>query len=228
MNATQLADGLWRWTAAHPHWTAAQETPEGWSRIVACTYFEPPDGGVVLIDPLVPADEAPAFWKALDADVERRGGRVAVVLSNAWHGRSAREMRARYCATVHAHEVAATDVRADITLPFAGDIAELPGGLRAHRIGSCDGGECIIELPAGAGLVFGDAVLGIGGGKVRTLPSSWTPEAGRKTVQARLREELRPLLDAKFERLLVSHGEPVLEGARAAFEDALVQPPKGG
>ena len=63
MRVDRLADGLWRWTAA------AADGAEG-----NCVYHEHPDG-IVLIDPLPPADAADAerFWRALDRDVERIG-----------------------------------------------------------------------------------------------------------------------------------------------------------
>ena len=226
---TRLHDGLWRWTAPHPSWTPSAESPTGWPRDVGSLSFEPAGGGIVLVDPLVPADDAPEFWKHLDADVARRGGRVDVVLTNAWHGRSAREIRARYGGDVHvhAHEDAVKDVQADVTSPFGGEVADLPGGLRAHRVAPCDGGETIVELPEGLGLVFGDVLLGWGEGSVRTMPTSWAPEEDRATFQARLREVLRPMLQRPFARLLVSHGEPVLTGAEAAFEEALEAPAKG-
>ena len=230
MHVQRLTEGLWRWTAPHPHWTPAADGPTGWPQQVGSLYFEPPGeaSGVVLVDPLVPAAEAASFWKHLDSDVARRGGGVVIVITNAWHGRSADAVRERYGAEVHAHRVAAGDVQAVVTHPFDGDEAGLPGGLSAHHVTPCDGGECVVELPGGAGLAFGDCLVGIGGGRVRTLPTAWAPEAGRATFQARLREVLRPLLARPFERLLVTHGEPVLQAAHEAFEGALVAPPQGG
>ena len=62
MDVQRLADGLWRWTTFYPEWNA----------VVGCVYYEAPDA-VVLIDPLVPEDEADRFWKALDRDVKRAG-----------------------------------------------------------------------------------------------------------------------------------------------------------
>lgn len=78
MQVDRLADGLWRWTAGD----------------AACIYHEAPDG-IVLIDPLVPDDEAERFWRHLDADVERVGHppTVLVTLPDA---RSAEAVRDRY------------------------------------------------------------------------------------------------------------------------------------
>ena len=49
MEVERLADGLWRWTVDDAR----------------CLYHEAPDG-IVLIDPLVPDDEAERFWWHLD------------------------------------------------------------------------------------------------------------------------------------------------------------------
>ena len=71
--------------------------------------------------------------------------------------------------------------------------------------------ETTYWLPAHGALVFGDVVLGAAGG-VRLCPESWLDG-----TLAQLKEELRPLLDLPVERLLVSHGEPVLADGRAAL-----------
>jgi hypothetical protein len=52
-------------------------------------------------------------------------------------------------------------------------------------------------------------------------PKSWLPE---KTSQAALADSLRPLLDLPLERILVSHGEPVLRDALKALAAALDAP----
>jgi glyoxylase-like metal-dependent hydrolase (beta-lactamase superfamily II) len=49
-------------------------------------------------------------------------------------------------------------------------------------------------------------------------PKSWLPEG---KGHAELVESLRPLLELPVERVLVSHGEPVLEDGGAALAAAL-------
>ena len=71
-------------------------------------------------------------------------------------------------------------------------------------------------------LVAGDAVIGDGGGGARLCPASW---AGGTAGLARVARTLRPLLELPVERVLVSHGEPVLAEGRAALERALRQAP---
>lgn len=97
MHVERITDGLWRWTAAHPDWR-----PEHvwWDREVNCLYYEAPTA-VVLIDPLIPDEphERDRFLRALDADVDRLGRPVRIVVTVHWHRRSTEELLARYDAT---------------------------------------------------------------------------------------------------------------------------------
>src|SRR6266567_1702742 len=98
MDAVRIADGLWRWTAPHPNWENWPEHDE-LSPDVGCVYYEA-DDATVLIDPLVPGEEEERFFGHLDADVERRGLPVVILLTCAWHRRSASELAERYGARV--------------------------------------------------------------------------------------------------------------------------------
>jgi hypothetical protein len=80
--------------------------------------------------------------------------------------------------------------------------------------------ETVYWLPGVAALVVGDSLLGADGG-VRLCPESWLADArvDRKGLAARM----RPLLELPIERLLLSHGEPVLRAGRAALARAVAQ-----
>src|ERR671934_2775062 len=96
MRVAEICPGLWRWTAAHPAWRPGK----AWPQEVGCVYAETPDA-IVLIDPLVPADDEDRFWRALDRDRERRADLpVQIWLTCAWHRRSADEIAKRYRAKV--------------------------------------------------------------------------------------------------------------------------------
>jgi len=75
--------------------------------------------------------------------------------------------------------------------------------------------ERVYWIPEHAALVFGDVVLGRAKGL--QLPRTWIGDEHYDEVV----EGLRPLLDLPVERVLVTHGEPVLEGGRAALAQAL-------
>jgi glyoxylase-like metal-dependent hydrolase (beta-lactamase superfamily II) len=212
MQVERIADGLWRWTALHPDWNAEAD----WEEEVACHYVEA-EGDVVLVDPLVPADEADreAFFEALDRDLDRAGP-PQIVLTVFWHERSARELAGRYAgASVWANRKALDRVEAPVTHPFSvGD--PLPGGLQAFEADRRD--EVIFWIPAHRALVAGDVLLGDDAGGLRLCPDSWLPEG---VNPADFRAGLRPLLDLPFERILLGHGLPVLEDAHGKLERAL-------
>jgi len=186
MTVTELAPGLWRWTAPHPDWKEG----EGWEQEVGCVYYEAA-AATVLIDPLVPP-ERERFFEALDRDVERRGLPLTIVLTCTWHERSAAELAERYGA--------------DDTSP---------AGVEPFVVPAIE--ETLWWLPEHSALVVGDVLLGAPDG-VRVCPDSWLEG---QASPASIRAALRPLLDLPVERILVSHGEPVLERGREALERAL-------
>jgi glyoxylase-like metal-dependent hydrolase (beta-lactamase superfamily II) len=207
VDVLQLAPGLWRWTAYH----------EEWRQEVGSVYHETRDG-VVLVDPLVPGDEEARFWNALDRDVQRTGGAVHVLVTVFWHTRSARAIHERYRARVWAPargEKAIARRAGAVTDAFRPD-DPLPGGVVAAPTARAN--EVVYWLPGERTLVAGDVLLGDASGGLRLCPRSWLPE---RTSVALLAESLRPLLELPLERVLVSHGEPVLTGGRAALEAAL-------
>jgi hypothetical protein len=175
-------------------WTALHpDWKEGadWEQEVGCVYYETADA-TVLIDPLVPP-ERERFFEALDRDVERRGLPVMILITCPWHVRSTAELTDRYGAG----DAPPTGVEPVLVLP------EIE--------------ETVWWLPEHGTLVVGDVLLG-GADGVSVCPDSWLED---EASPAAIRAALRPLLDLPIERVLVSHGEPVLEHGRAALERAL-------
>jgi glyoxylase-like metal-dependent hydrolase (beta-lactamase superfamily II) len=194
MDVQRIAEGLWRWTAPHPEW----KPDDDWDRDVGCVYVETPEA-VVLIDPLVPAgDDRDPFWEALDRDVHRLARPVVVLLTIEWHERSAAEVAARYGAT-----------RPGLRDP-------LPDGIEPFAVPEVE--ETLYVLTAHEALVAGDVLLGDGAAAIRLMPESW---AEGRTTLGELRARLRPLLDRPIERVLVSHGAPVLGAGAEALASAL-------
>ena len=196
MDVTRIDEGLWRWVTGHPDWQPGDD----WDRDVGCVYWEAEDA-VVLVDPLVPTEESERdrFLEALDRDVRRHGLPVVVLLTCAWHRRSGGELAKRYEGRV-------IDPPAD---------EPLPGGAIAVRAPSAD--EVVFWLPAARAVVPGDVLLGTGQG-LTLCPASWIQSRGGL---AQLAGDLAPLLDLPVERVLTSHGPPVLEGGRDALARAL-------
>ena len=193
MEAIRIADGLWRWTAPHPN---AANWPDWGLPVppeVGCVYYEAPDV-VVLIDPLLPAGDEEKFLAYLDRDVERLGLPVSILLTAAWHERSAATLRERYGAgdrvpeTVEIHPVegAPEEQRAYFIRPHR--------ALVVAEIFSVD--------------VRGELFLA-------RSPALKRPHE--------LEMSLHRLMELPIERLLVSHGEPVLEDAKAQMTEALAR-----
>jgi len=199
MDVQELQAGLWRWTASHPEWDHA----EHWGPDVGSVYAEVSEA-VVLIDPLVPDDEEEKFWSALDRDVERAARPVHVLLTVHWHERSVAAVLERYHATLWRPE----------------EKGDLPAGVHAEVIKGSDWVEAMFFLEPHRALVVGDLLVGKDGGV--ELPVAWFP----KGEQDWARDELKPMLRERLgalpvELVLVSHGEPVLEGGADALKRAL-------
>jgi hypothetical protein len=198
-----IRPGLWRWTAAHPGWVpgARPESTSDWPRDVGCVLFDSPDA-TVLIDPLL-SREDDGFLEHLDRHVEQRGLPVAILTTIKWHRRSRDELGQRYGArTSRARD-------------------RLPGGVESKPIRGA--GETMFWLTDHRALVPGDRIIGARPGGLRLCPESWLgylPSASRPSL-ADLAARLRPLLELPIEMVLVSHGDPVLSGGRAALARAL-------
>jgi glyoxylase-like metal-dependent hydrolase (beta-lactamase superfamily II) len=207
VDVLEVSPGLWRWTGWH----------EEWKETVGSVYVETGDG-VVLVDPLVPPDDADRFWSALDRDVQRVGGDVHVLVTVFWHTRDTAAMVDRYRARVWAplRGRKAIERRAGVvTDPYRPE-DQLPGGVQA--LGTARAAEVVYWIAEHQALVPGDVLIGDGEGGIRMCPQSWLPE---KIDHPKLAESLRPLLELPVERVLLSHGEPVLVDAHTALAAAL-------
>jgi glyoxylase-like metal-dependent hydrolase (beta-lactamase superfamily II) len=207
VDVAEIAPGLWRWTGWH----------EEWRENVGSVYYETEDG-VVLVDPIVPPENTERFWRALDRDVGRLRARVHVLVTVFWHTRSAAAMVERYGARVWAPTRARAAVarRAGVVTDAFRPGDPLPGGIEARP--TVRGGEVVYWIAPHAALVPGDVLLADGEGGLRMCPESWLPTA---RTRADLAASLTPLLDLPVERVLVSHGDPVLARARDVLAHAV-------
>ena len=198
----ELRPGLHRWTAIHPDAEPVPTvgSPDDWGPDVASVAYEAPDA-LLLVDPLVPEDRADVQAE-LDRLVERHGKPVVIVTTLQFHRRSRDDLVDRYGASTS---------RAKKHLPRDVETVVIRGA-----------GETMVWLPKVRALIPGDRLLGDDDrGGVRLCPDSWLRYLPSGMRQRELREALRPLLDLPVELVLVSHGEPVLEGGREAIARAL-------
>ncbi len=228
LTVLKIRDGLWRWTVPHPAWTPGKE----WPPDVGSVYLETPEA-IVLVDPIVPADgtdDREKFWKALDGDVERWRLPVVVVVSNRYHGRSADAVRERYASGAGVGVLVPRGAEAEISCRATSTFRPgetLPGGVVTIPVEGYDPAEAVLWLPGEGGcLVAADALIGDGAGGIRVPPESWAVEVpgGKEHYAERFRPSLRRLLDRPFSTVLLSHGDPVVAGARRVLETALLAP----
>jgi hypothetical protein len=194
----ELAPNLWRWTAIHPEADPDPKpgSPADWPAEVGSVAYAT-DETLVLVDPLVPADDA------VDRFIEERarGRRVHVLTTIGFHRRSRDEIVARYGAETS---------RARRNLPPGVETVPISGA-----------GETMVWIPEHGALIPGDRILGDGAGGLRLCPESWLRYLPSGMGIRELRAALEPLLELPIEMVLTSHGEPVLEGARDALAAAL-------
>jgi glyoxylase-like metal-dependent hydrolase (beta-lactamase superfamily II) len=156
----------------------------------------------------VPADEEERFWQALDRDVERRGHPVTVLLTAAWHERSAGVVAERYDAPVWAPALGGTQLARD-----SATTEELPVGVEQEPVEGSEAGEVALFLVDAKALVVGDIFSG--------TPAGLDVIASAAPRDAELLVSLERMAELGAELVLPSHGAPVLEHGAAAIRAAL-------
>jgi glyoxylase-like metal-dependent hydrolase (beta-lactamase superfamily II) len=192
----EIAAGLRRWTALH----------EEWAEPVGSLALDTADG-LVLIDPIEPPR---AVRKA-----------EHVLLTIFFHARSTAELDARH---VWAPKRAVRTLKnrgIEVTDAFDAGDDPLPGGVQAYETART--GEVAYWLPRQRAVAVGDVLLGAGAkpratsDPLRLCPERWLGKATHDD----LRRSLRPLLDLPVQRVLVSHGDPVLRAGKRALAAVL-------
>jgi hypothetical protein len=196
----EIVPGLLRWTAPHRDWNpqAAPGSAEDWGQKVGSVLYEMPDA-VALIDPLLPSEDRTEFLRWLDGRIATRP--VSVLTTIRWHRRDREELASRYKSTMGRAWNA------------------VPPGIKPRPLRGA--GETMFWLPAVAALVAGDRLIGAQDGRLQVCPQSWLDDV--HVNRPGLAELLRPLVALPVERVLVSHGEPVLRDGRAALVRAIAE-----
>ena len=177
----ELRPGLWTWTATHPSWSGQEE----WGPEVRSYAY---DSGtcIVLFDPIAPPTLLEGLIESQD---------IAVLLTAAWHRRSADECVERFGAHI------------------SGPDDESPADVELRKTYYDE--EVAYWIPRHRALVVGDAFLNETAFQVQ---DEWLPEG---VTAAEMRARLRSLVELPAELVLVTHGEPVLEDGREALRAAL-------
>jgi hypothetical protein len=191
----EIAPGLRRWTARH----------EEWAEDVGSLALDS-DDGLVLIDPIDPPRSL--------------GKPEHVLLTVFWHFRSTPKLRAKRVWASSRTVKALANRGVSVTDPIAQNVI-LPGGIQQFE--TARRGELVYWLPDQKAIAVGDVVLGAGAkprateDPLRLCPERWLGAA----THADLRSSLEPLLELPVQRVLVSHGAPVLRAGKRALEHVL-------
>ena len=218
VSGSELAPGLWTWSAPHPAWSAERSGVGGWEQDVGSWLLE--EGGqVVLIDPLLPEDPGVLGW----LDERARGRSVDVLITVNWHLRSAKAISDRYRATVWGNAKTREDVE-ELVTGIVEDGAALPGGVLPFTPipSDSDEPEAAYWLTRQRALAVGDILINTPEG-LRIWWEQKTDEL-RTEFHDSVLPTLRRLLSLPIELILVPHGGPVTLDARRALEQALEAP----
>ena len=206
-----LAPDLWLWRLEHPRWSEDHD----WQEVVTSVCVDA-GGERWLLDPLLPPEDATQVW---DRFAERPPTAVALLIPDhnrpTWSDQqtwSVDAMVRQYGCRAFGPDDFSDNVPPETELEKIVPEYELPGGLLPFR-DPRGWHETPLYLPRHKTLVFGDT-LTERDGSLRVWMSP--------THEERALPDLRAMLDLPFERVIISHGEPV--HTREAFERAPERP----
>ncbi len=163
-------------------------------------------GGNICIDPVEPTAD--------DMDALAREGVAWIILTNRNHSRAANRVRARTGARTVIHADDADHARNQGTeLDDGLNLGDTLGPLEVIDATGKSPGEVALLWRDRGILIVGDAIIGNPPGQCGLLPERVMDDP------ARLRNNLRKLLDLDFDILLVGDGESILRDAKARLKE---------
>jgi hypothetical protein len=214
----QLAPGLWRWTARHPEWHPGEFGSE-----VASFAVQAGDD-TILIDPLLPPEPEPVL-ALIDGQLE---GRLSILITVPYHVRSSEEIRRHFRGraetTIWGHPACRKRLQDQAGFRELAPGDELPARVTAHAIGKPRRHEMPLLVSSHSALVFGDALAEVDG-ELRVWSDRRVDAGVSRFYRERFNPTLEPLLELDFDRVLVTHGKPVMAGGKAELEHALAAEP---
>jgi glyoxylase-like metal-dependent hydrolase (beta-lactamase superfamily II) len=209
----EIAPGIWRWTGRHPQWHPGEFGAE-----VASFGLEAGDD-LLLIDPLLPEDEAPV----LDLlDRLAQGRTTSSLITIGYHVRSAEQLAERYGGRIYGPPTCAKRLR---NAELLSEDPNGPAGTRAYAIGKPRRSERPIWIPSHKAVAFGDALVANPDGDLRVWVQDPVDDKLRRFYRERFNPTLDPLLELPVEHVLVTHGDPVVGDGAAKLKEAVAAEP---
>jgi glyoxylase-like metal-dependent hydrolase (beta-lactamase superfamily II) len=191
----EIAPGLWHWTAPHDR-----------IGVEVSSYYLLPER--VVLDPMLPPGGIDWF--------EAHRPPEHVLLTNRHHDRHAWELQRRFGCVVHCQANGMYEIegrgRAE---PFDfGD--ELPGGVIAHEVGAICPDESALHIPSHRALAVADGLVHYTD-RLGFVPDHLMddPEGTKQGLRAAYHQ----LLDLDFDKLLLAHGEPMVDRTKQALSE---------
>ena len=198
-HALKIAAGLFHWSAFHPE-----------QGVVVSSYCV--GTARVLIDPMVP-DEGLTWFESRAPE--------HVLLTNRYHSRGSAAFVDAFGCRVRCHRAGLEHVRERVAAePFEhGEV--LAGGIEALAIPGFTTDETALHVPAAGGaLAFADVLIREGEGPLGYAPDGWYGD-DPEPAKARVVQAAGALLAVDFRHLLLTHGEPIVDGGKEALRGFL-------
>ena len=216
---TEVAPGLWRWTARHPEWHPGEFGAE-----VASFAVEAGDD-LLLVDPQLPEDDDEVL-ELLD----RLAGAAEVthaLITIGYHVRSAEQLVKRYGrgAPIHGPKTCASRLDNERLLAVWEPGTAGPAGVTPFAIGKPERSERPLWIPSHKAIAFGDAVVTNPENELVVWSHEHLDEKRLRFYREKFAPTLDPLIALDAERILVTHGEPVLKRGAEALKRAADGPP---
>ncbi len=163
-------------------------------------------GGNICVDPVEPTED--------DMNAVVREGVAWIILTNRNHSRAANRVRTSTGARTVIHADDADHARSQETeLDDALEVGGTVGPLEVADASGKSPGEVALLWRNRGVLIVGDAIIGSPPGQCGFLPERVMDDP------ARLRSNLRKLLDLDFDILLVGDGGSILQNAKARLKE---------
>jgi len=197
----EVLPGVWHWTAIHPK-----------IRVPVDSHYIEAAG--VVLDPMVPREGLEWF--------EGRQTPSQVVLTNRHHLRHSERYEQAFGCPIRCSEAGLHEFLDGPKVEGFAFGEELAPGVTAHQLGAICPDDTALHIRTGDGdaLAFADGLTRPRGGGLTFVPGFLMGD-DPSAVRAGLREALNGLLELDFGSLLFAHGEPLIDGGKAALHEFL-------
>lgn len=179
--------GVFRWEAYSP-----SHKVELTSHAVAV------EGKIYFFDPIL-------LLSGRLEEIAKHGEPAAVILTNTNHSRSCREVASRWRIGVWMQSIEDIEgIAADFPIRLIEPAQPLWRHWKVHPLPGGAPGETAFFLPSKSLMVFGDAIVNLVGRGLEMLPDKYCQDA------AKLRENLRQLVQIPFDNAIMAHGVPLI------------------